>query len=450
MPATLTLSPTTVSSLQGYSNQYGVDPNVVLAMAQVESGGDNSAVSPTGAQGIMQLEPSTFYGMGYTDISDPQQNMQAGVQYFSQQVAANNGDYTLALAAYNAGPGAVSQYDGVPPFPETQNYVTNVSGIAQSLGSTSVNSQSTISTSSPSSTLLSPQSTTTAYAPEAADSSSLISPLQIDSGLNVTAWFNDPTLVTGNPQVRKQVQPVSFTVYLTRDTGQQLVNPSTNTPIVLQLNTSLKDFHLQSKHVFTRTPSRTGMHITMWGMEMDFIQGSGTTGVFMNRFGLADFWSMSQVSAYVQQVVESSFGGDFSTIVAQGASNPNSAFRVAAQDAFVEFMKLFQMNGNVWYYNSNYSTTSSGNQLAISSTQDQSQPTGWSSQSGTSGFGRRARNNDVMSRGYVAMKFRNSVYLGYFKSLSFDLRADKPYTWDFNFVFQVEKTFTTLYYPSGS
>ena len=86
------------------------------------------AGSGAGARGLMQLMPSTASGLGVTDILDPAQNLDAGSRYLKQQVD-RFGDLRLALAAYNAGPGAVTRYGGVPPYTETQNYVTRVLGL---------------------------------------------------------------------------------------------------------------------------------------------------------------------------------------------------------------------------------------------------------------------------------------------------------------------------------
>jgi hypothetical protein len=114
---------------------------------------------------------------------------------------------------------------------------------------------------------------------------------------------------------------------------------------------------------------------------------------------------------------------------------------VAAQDAFTEFLKLFQMNGVVWYQPN--PVRSDG---VIDGTQ-QYTPTAWIPSQGTTSFQKNARSNDVLSKGYVLMKYRNNTYLGYFKSLAWTIDAEKPFSWNFNFTFQVERTITALYYP---
>ncbi|QAT50776.1 lytic transglycosylase domain-containing protein [Caproiciproducens sp. NJN-50] len=107
------------------SRTYGVPENLLKAVAKAESGFQADAVSRCGAQGIMQLMPSTARSLGVTDSFDPEQNIMGGAKYLGS-LLGKYGDAKLAVAAYNAGSGNVDKYGGVPPFSETQNYVEKV------------------------------------------------------------------------------------------------------------------------------------------------------------------------------------------------------------------------------------------------------------------------------------------------------------------------------------
>ena len=108
------------------SRENGVDPSLVKAVALVESGFNARAVSSKGAQGLMQLMPTTAARYGVKDLHDPYQNLSAGAKHLRELLDNYNGDVTLALAAYNAGAGAVKRYGGVPAYAETQAYVKKV------------------------------------------------------------------------------------------------------------------------------------------------------------------------------------------------------------------------------------------------------------------------------------------------------------------------------------
>ncbi len=112
--------------IQRKAKQYGVDPRVVKAVIMQESSGNSKASSPRGAQGLMQLMPDTAKGLGIKDSFDPEQNIDGGVRYLKQQI--DKFGLEGGLAAYNAGPGNVQKYKGVPPFQETQNYVKKIMG----------------------------------------------------------------------------------------------------------------------------------------------------------------------------------------------------------------------------------------------------------------------------------------------------------------------------------
>ncbi len=110
--------------------RYGVDNRLVNAIAQVESAGNQNAVSSAGAIGVMQLMPDTAYSLGVNPY-DLEDNIDGGVRYVGNLLSEFGGDVKKAIAAYNAGPNAVKQYGGVPPYSETQNYVNRVLDIYQ-------------------------------------------------------------------------------------------------------------------------------------------------------------------------------------------------------------------------------------------------------------------------------------------------------------------------------
>jgi soluble lytic murein transglycosylase-like protein len=104
----------------------GIDPALLKGLVSQESGFNPNARSGAGALGLTQLMPGTAAGLGVTNPLDPAQSLQCGAKYLRQQLDRFGGDEKLALAAYNAGPGAVQKFGGVPPYAETQNYVTSV------------------------------------------------------------------------------------------------------------------------------------------------------------------------------------------------------------------------------------------------------------------------------------------------------------------------------------
>jgi soluble lytic murein transglycosylase-like protein len=121
-----TMPPALQSVIADAARTHGVDPRLVFAVAGRESAFNSNAISPVGACGLMQLMPATARYLGVTNIFDPRDNVFAGTRYLRTLLDTFHGDLDLALAAYNAGPGAVQKYNGIPPYRETQNYVRAV------------------------------------------------------------------------------------------------------------------------------------------------------------------------------------------------------------------------------------------------------------------------------------------------------------------------------------
>jgi soluble lytic murein transglycosylase-like protein len=118
------------AEISAAAQRHGIDPALLAGLVRQESNFDPTAGSPAGARGLTQLMPGTAAGLGVTDVTDPLQSLDGGAKYLKQQLDAFGGDVTKALAAYNAGPGAVQRYGGVPPYAETQNYVQKVQAFA--------------------------------------------------------------------------------------------------------------------------------------------------------------------------------------------------------------------------------------------------------------------------------------------------------------------------------
>jgi soluble lytic murein transglycosylase-like protein len=108
--------------------RYGIDPALLRGLVRQESGFDPRAHSSVGAMGLTQLMPGTAASLGVTDPYDPVQSLDGGARYLREMLDRFGDDPAKALAAYNAGPGAVARFGGVPPYAETQHYVQNILG----------------------------------------------------------------------------------------------------------------------------------------------------------------------------------------------------------------------------------------------------------------------------------------------------------------------------------
>ena len=445
------LGATIASQMSDLNTQFPSDPRLPLLA---------SITSPETAQQTMTLMSN---GMSYQDA------VSAAV-YSQQSIGGLPDDPSLK--------GTAQQYaDSVL---QTQQQIQTQGNVAQSNIPPATSTTPTPAVVVPSTDTIS--SAPTAAKPinttdiSAADYAGLSPSVVVTEGLSETPWYNDTGLITANPHLRKTVQPVSFQVML-RDVGGNVIlsnNGTSGTPIEVQLNTSLKLMRTTSKHMFHQEKSRTGFHITLWGMAADMIEGQGTTGLFMNQFGVTDYFSTASPNEDLKALVTSGmmFGSQSVTIPATPtgtspldiaraavtpgtlssnvysspasyysydtrvnavATNPQEAFRVAAQDAFMEFVALFKNNGIVWFHNDNQNA--------------QQATAAWSPQLGMSNAQMNARNNDVRSRGAVIMRVKSNTYMGYFKNLSWEMNANNPFLWNFTFVFQVERTVNLLYYP---
>lgn len=134
------------------ADEYGLEPELIYAVMEQESGGNSKAVSSAGAKGLMQLMDTTAADLGVNDSFNPRQNIMGGAKYLREQID-RFGNLDTALAAYNAGPSAVNRYGGVPPYKETQKYVKNVSAIYKRIKEAVLSQKQNVTNTEPKNTL---------------------------------------------------------------------------------------------------------------------------------------------------------------------------------------------------------------------------------------------------------------------------------------------------------
>ena len=478
------------NAIESASASTGVSTSMLQAIAYNESSyGQNSKIGALGvpaSANVMQLTPiaiKQINNLGYpVNALDTTSNVQGSAVYLQSLLTQYNGDQQKAIAAYNAGPTAVNNAvatfgsdwlnhvndfasNGAPDpkgyVNKAQNYINT--GVPPTGAPTIEQNAANIEKNTPPPTVdNNPDVLQHSVAPYRELQLDPVSPntlaaiepsTVIVQGLDEQPWFLNPNELTGNPKIHTQGYPVTFAIITDRDTGSFLKDSQGNN-ISIRLNASMRSYNLQSSHIINRTPSRTGLHLTFWGMNADVISGECSTGLFMNQFGITTFLNMSDISDQARQLINNAFQStgnltEVGTIIA--VSDPDE-LRIAAQDAFVEFLSLFKNNGVIWYHPDDYSTGTAPDQASsiTTGTQTKNFQSAFSPKTGLNTYEMKARNNDVFTRGYIVMNFRSSSYLGFFKSLSWYMDADKPFSWNFNFVFQVERTLSLLYYPFPS
>jgi hypothetical protein len=277
----------------------------------------------------------------------------------------------------------------------------------------------------------------------------------IHDGLDdVEPWWDDTDLV--DTPTTLMGTPAWFEIKLNQSDSKSL--SSNNGPVQIKLNVSLSEVQESMAHVINNKHSRTGFHVTLWGQEPDIISASGSTGLFMNWFGLTDI--MSRRDNINSTDLADAFLNErlLSDEYMMAVDEEDQPLRVAAQEAFSEILQLFQNNGITRYhpeilnriFPNNQSKPGSQVVGAASTVSDSAPMNPWAKSIGSSLTQATNRPNDVMSRGYVVFKYKNRQFLGYFKDIHFEMDANNPFRWNFGFTFQVERSLSTFYYLDPS
>lgn len=272
--------------------------------------------------------------------------------------------------------------------------------------------------------------------------------LIIDEGLDTLPWYQDPTLV--NNRKSGLGVPAYFEINLKQNTRDYLRTKDDEIVRVV-LNTSLSEVQESMAHIVNNRRTRTGFHITLWGQEPDTVSASGSTGLFMNWFGMTGLMSREGTimnTDLMNAYLEAEKNDERFLAVLQ----ENQPLRVAAQEAFMELLALFQNNGVTRFHptitSRIFNKTASNGMVTGTSNAIAGDPpmNPWSKAIGASKTQATNRPNDVMTRGHVVFRFMNKSYLGYFKEFHFDMDANNPFRWNFSFTFQVERSMTKFFF----
>ena len=486
----MTVSPFVIDTVKAAAAKTNVDPGLLVGIGVAESGLTDTALSTTGVQGAFQITKGTWKSLmpGIPFSTDLSQQAYAAGLYVQQLQGQGLNTPQLVYAAYNAGPG-VSQaikkemannggdfntaaatvmnakYPGgmysqtVTTAAKIKEITGGASRVTKSMGvAGSTNSQGSATTggpassSAPTSTPAAKGTTTTSEAPAGLAHDDPLAAIPLvwspvsgsayeDSQMKLVDYNKLDNLpgmeagLVGNPHLKRIPSPAVFKISLSELTNQFLPRSlDDSTPLEIRLNCSLSQVSQTMKHVINKANTRSGFHLTFWGMEPDVITGSGSTGLFMNSFGVTTLMSAKDNSDYTDQVNLNFY--DLQTLD-DIMESPNK-YRVAAQDAFIDLLSAFKNNGVVRFKTDNY-TGAFDNRKQLDSDV-------WSVAYGSSTYERNARNNDVMVKGQIYMRFKSNIFQGYFKSLSWVMDATSPFHWKFDFTFQVQRTLSYVYY----
>ena len=400
------------------------------------------------------------YHLGYTDTRPLVKNAMSSGHW---DLAAFVEGYNAKSAAINQKSGRLNAITGLPASGGSNNVSSGVTGSSNSGGSSAAGGQ--------------PETPTDfASAPGAEDAlrnrtiplsfdiSKAIpnTPLQvIQEGLNLTSWYerdpSDAGGLVGNPRLREMSTPAWFELRLNRSDGTSLSGKDGG-PIQVRLNVSLQTVNIRSQQIVSREPTATGLMVTFWGSQPDMLAGKGTTGAFINQFGLTAIMSnrlSPKASKWYSMICAAYKDPTQQSILLGPGGAGRDRFRVAAQDAFAEMLALFKNNGVTRFLPQEWAQgalnrVARGTQ-AYAQAEDvwmkdtKANEQTWSSAAGATGFQQHARAGDVYTRGYVVLKYKGRTYLGYFKTFNFTANAASPFKWDFDFTFRVLKSLHPLY-----